>query len=322
MKQSENLKLVKILPIIRGILAEATGDLDRPFLRIILKSATDKKSIDKIISGKRYKTLPLHLDSFKYSDSLEKLKKQLECAVNDFKKLHRINPQVILIPKIGIIYIEETKKTDMPLQNEVALVTGAAGAIGFGICKGLLEKGCYVAATDLPGERLENTVNVLQKIAPNRIVGVGINVTDKNSVTNGFNEVICTWGGVDIVIPNAGIPLIAPLTEMSLSDFRNLQKVNVEGTLLTLAEAGRHMKLQGTGGDIVVISTKNVFAPGANFGAYSATKAAAHQLGRIASLELAEFGIRVNMVAPDAVFCRGKDKIRIMGENWTGQNEA
>jgi NAD(P)-dependent dehydrogenase (short-subunit alcohol dehydrogenase family) len=87
-----------------------------------------------------------------------------------------------------------------------------------------------------------------------------------------------------------------------------LEKVNVEGTLLTIVEAGRLLSRQGTGGDIVLISTKNVFAPGAKFGAYSATKAASHQLARIASLELAEFGIRVNMVAPDAVFSDGSYK--------------
>ena len=113
---------------------------------------------------------------------------------------------------------------------------------------------------------------------------------------------------MDIVIANAGIPLIASLVEMRLEDFRRLERVNVEGTLLTLAEAGRRMRLQGTGGDIVLISTKNVFSPGARFGAYSATKAAAHQLARIASLEMAEFGVRVNMVAPDAVFADGDRK--------------
>jgi len=75
-----------------------------------------------------------------------------------------------------------------------------------------------------------------------------------------------------------------------------------------LAEAARHFKMQNTGGDVVVVSTKNVFAPGAGFGAYSATKAAAHQLARIASLELAPLDVRVNMVAPDAVFSHGSRK--------------
>ena len=98
---------------------------------------------------------------------------------------------------------------------------------------------------------------------------------------------------------------MAPLVELTLDAFRKLEAVNVEGTLLTLAEAGRHFALQGTGGDVVLVSTKNVFAPGAGFGAYSATKAASHQLARIASLEFAPLGVRVNMVAPDAVFSHG-----------------
>ena len=75
---------------------------------------------------------------------------------------------------------------------------------------------------------------------------------------------------------------------------------------MLLGESARHLKRQGTGGDVVLVSTKNVFAPGAKFGAYSATKAAAHQLARIASQELAGDDIRVNMVAPDAVFSHGK----------------
>jgi len=84
--------------------------------------------------------------------------------------------------------------------------------------------------------------------------------------------------------------------------------VNVDGTLTVLAESARHFAYQASGGDIVLVSTKNVFAPGARFGAYSATKAAAHQLGRIASLELADLDVRVNMVSPDAVFSHGARK--------------
>jgi NAD(P)-dependent dehydrogenase (short-subunit alcohol dehydrogenase family) len=135
-----------------------------------------------------------------------------------------------------------------------------------------------------------------------------MDVTDPASVTAGFCKIIRTWGGLDCVIVNAGIAHVAPLTELTIDAFRKLEAVNVEGTLLALAEAGRHFALQGTGGDIVLISTKNVFAPGAGFGAYSATKAAAHQLARIASLELAPLGVRVNMVAPDAVFSHGQKR--------------
>src|SRR5690606_36942229 len=115
-------------------------------------------------------------------------------------------------------------------------------------------------------------------------------------------EIAATWGGVDLVVANAGLAHVAPLSSLDLEAFRRLERVNVEGTLLVLAEAARHFAAQGTGGDVVLVSTKNVFAPGASFGAYSATKAAAHQLARVASLELAPLGVRVNMVAPDAVF--------------------
>jgi NAD(P)-dependent dehydrogenase (short-subunit alcohol dehydrogenase family) len=95
---------------------------------------------------------------------------------------------------------------------------------------------------------------------------------------------------------------------MNLATFRKLEKINIEGTLILLTESAHHFKLQGTGGDIVMVSTKNVFAPGARFGAYSATKAAGHQLARIASQEFAEMDVRVNMVAPDAVFSYGRRK--------------
>jgi rhamnose utilization protein RhaD (predicted bifunctional aldolase and dehydrogenase)/NAD(P)-dependent dehydrogenase (short-subunit alcohol dehydrogenase family) len=194
------------------------------------------------------------------------------------------------------------------LGREVAIVTGAAGAIGSGICRKLLEEGCNVAVTDLHGKALDSLVQELGKEHGNRVLGVPIDVTDAASVKEGFETVISHWGGVDFVIVNAGIALVSSLKDMSLEAFRKLEKVNVEGTLLVLAEAARHFELQGTGGDIVLISTKNVFAPGATFGAYSSTKAASHQLARIASLEMASIGVRVNMVAPDAVFADGDRK--------------
>jgi rhamnose utilization protein RhaD (predicted bifunctional aldolase and dehydrogenase)/NAD(P)-dependent dehydrogenase (short-subunit alcohol dehydrogenase family) len=191
------------------------------------------------------------------------------------------------------------------LRGSVALVTGAAGAIGSGICEALLESGCHVAATDLPGPALDELGKNLALRDPLRAVAVAMDVTDKASVAAGFAKVVRAFGGIDAIVANAGIAHVAPLTELDLEAFRKLEAVNVEGTLLVLAEAGRHFALQNTGGDVVLVSTKNVFAPGAGFGAYSATKAASHQLARIASLEFAPLSVRVNMVAPDAVFSHG-----------------
>lgn len=194
------------------------------------------------------------------------------------------------------------------LEGKVALVTGAAGAIGLGVCQTLLENGCKLAASDLPGEKLDEFVCDLEKLNSGQIMGVGIDVTNPESVAAGFQQVVETLGGLNLVVHNAGIALVSKLIDMKLEAFRKLERVNVEGTLLVLAEAAHILIRQGTGGDIVIMSTKNVPSPSAGFGAYSATKAACHQLGRIASLELAEYDIRVNMVAPDAVFGEGKYK--------------
>jgi len=206
------------------------------------------------------------------------------------------------------------REDELPLQRSVALITGAAGAIGTGICQELLEKGCHVAATDLPGDNLNSFLNELKPRYGEQVIGVPLDVTEPKSVAKGFDLVIHSWGGIDLVVVNAGIAHVSSLADMDPNAFRKLEQVNVEGTLNILSEVSRHFKVQGTGGDIILISTKNVFAPGAKFGAYSATKAAAHQLARIASLELAEIGVRVNMVSPDAVFAHGKRKSGLWAE--------
>jgi rhamnose utilization protein RhaD (predicted bifunctional aldolase and dehydrogenase)/NAD(P)-dependent dehydrogenase (short-subunit alcohol dehydrogenase family) len=202
----------------------------------------------------------------------------------------------------------------VPLGGRVAVVTGAAGAIGSAIAQRLLEEGCCVAVTDLSGDNLSRLTHELGSAFGDRIIGVALDVADPESVSQAYGEIVKTWGGLDLVVVNAGLALVSSLAEMDLIAFRKLERVNIEGTLLILAESARLFERQGTGGDIVLISTKNVFAPGAQFGAYSATKAAAHQLARIASLELAGIGVRVNMVAPDAVFGHGTRKSGLWAE--------
>lgn len=195
-----------------------------------------------------------------------------------------------------------------PLDGKVALITGAAGAIGYGICEVLLENGCTVVATDLPGEKLDNFAADLDAIAPGRSIGVPLDVTDTASTKKAFDTAFDKYKKLDIVIHNAGIALVSKIVDMDIEKFQQLEKVNIDGTLIVLAEAGRRLIAQAKGGDIVIMSTKNVPSPSAGFGAYSCTKAASHQLGRIASLEFAPHDIRVNMIAPDAVFSQGKYK--------------
>ncbi|MFA6187494.1 MAG: SDR family NAD(P)-dependent oxidoreductase [Phycisphaerae bacterium] len=199
-------------------------------------------------------------------------------------------------------------KCTLPLENKVALITGAAGAIGYGICEVFLENGCTVVATDLPGEKLDNFAKDLNQLAPGKSIGIPKEVTSVDSVAKAIDRVYEKYGRLDIVVHNAGIAHVSKIVDMDIAKFQLLEKVNVDGTLIVLAQAGRRMIKHGKGGDIVIMSTKNVPSPSAGFSAYSATKAACHQLGRIASLEFAEYDIRVNMVAPDAVFSEGKYK--------------
>ena len=314
-------RLAQIAPIARGLLAEPTGNPDIPYKPVILRSLTSQEAVDFAGSANNAEAQPhpspLAKDRIPplFLDVGEKFSEQLKDAVSDYSTRYNQRPEIICLRDLGILYVGQTEhKSDLPLTNKVALVTGAAGAIGYGICCGLLEKGCHLVATDLPGEKLESFTADLKQIAGERVMGVAIDVTDEKSIVQGFEEVILAWGGIDIVVVNAGIPLVKFLKDIDLDAFQKLERVNVEGTLLTLREIAHHFILQGTGGDIIIVSTKNVPSPGAGFGAYSATKAACHQLGRIASLELAQYGVRVNMVAPDGVFSEGKYKSGLWAE--------
>ncbi|MCE5278543.1 MAG: SDR family NAD(P)-dependent oxidoreductase [Planctomycetaceae bacterium] len=281
------LDIATIAPMIRGALARPSGDADRPWNRVILTPAPEGATHNSVV---------------RVSDA--------DCA--DVSKLREVikaqsaAPAAIEVEGVGTFAVERQEASDArPLENEVALVTGAAGAIGAGLCTALLDKGSRVVVTDLSGEKFQAFSADFSARYPDRVLAVAMDVTDAASVAAAFAKAAGVWGGVDIVIVNAGIAMVSKLTEMDVEKYRRTQEVNATGTLLTLAEAGRLMRRQGTGGDIVLVSTKNVFCPGAGFGAYSATKAASHQLGRIASLELADADVRVNMVAPDAIFGEG-----------------
>jgi rhamnulose-1-phosphate aldolase/alcohol dehydrogenase len=188
-----------------------------------------------------------------------------------------------------------------PLLGQVALVTGAAGAIGCGIVEALLDAGACVFATDVDAARLavvgERFAAQRQQLA----TGVA-DVTDPAAVAALFAQCCAVFGGVDCVVPNAGIAHQSRLDAMDPARFERVLAVNTTGTMLVLKEAARVFAAQRTGGSVVVQASKNTFAPGAGFGAYSASKAAQLQLARIAAIEFAELGVRVNTINADAVF--------------------
>jgi rhamnose utilization protein RhaD (predicted bifunctional aldolase and dehydrogenase)/NAD(P)-dependent dehydrogenase (short-subunit alcohol dehydrogenase family) len=198
------------------------------------------------------------------------------------------------------------KAKPKPLEGRTALVTGGGGAIAMGIGRKLLEAGARVFMTDINQERLETVCHNLADTFGSRMVSpLVMDVTNEESVQLGLEQLVMQCGGLDILVPNAGIAHVAKLADLSEAAFRQVMEVNCLGVFQVIKGAIPIFKRQGTGGSIVINSSKNVFAPGAAFGAYSASKAGAHQLGKIAALELAEFGVRVNMINADAIFDDG-----------------
>lgn len=194
-------------------------------------------------------------------------------------------------------------KATPPLQGQVAVLTGGGGAVGLGIADRLLAAGALVVICDIEETRLKKVHSMLTSRYDESLVEQMVfDVTDYPSVEKAFQEISGRVGGLDLLVPNAGIAHVAKLEDLDPRKFRQVIDVNLAGTFHMIKASIPIFKRQGTGGNIVVISSKNVFDPGAAFGAYSASKAGAHQIGKIAALELAELGVRVNMITPDAIF--------------------
>ena len=189
------------------------------------------------------------------------------------------------------------------LSRRIALVTGAAGAIGRAIATRLVTAGASVVLTDINEQKICDLAEELNdQSGETNTVAIPMDVTNETSVEQAFQKAILAYGGLDILVSNAGIACSAPVDCLSLADWNKSFAVNSTGHFLVCRMAMQWFKRQRLGGNIVALSTKNVLAPGKDFGAYSASKAAQAQLSRVPAIEGAEFGIRVNMVNPDAVF--------------------
>ncbi len=199
------------------------------------------------------------------------------------------------------------KGSTLPLAGQIALVTGGGGAIACGIGRMLLAAGAHVYLSDLNQKRLDNVCDLLKKEFPAKRIGALLmDVTDKKAVTSGMQAIIKECGGLDILVPNAGLAHVATIEELDEQMFRKVTEINTMGVFQVIQAAIPIFKRQALLGKatahIIINSSKNVFSPGAAFGAYSSSKAGAHQLGKIAAMELAPFNVRVNMINADAIF--------------------
>lgn len=379
--EAPNTLAARVAPLLRGLLAEPTGDEDQPHRRPILTwrsneaiqafvnsqeaavlAAAGPLTSDHVI---RTKPKPLHFPEPNWSDR-EALVRQLAEAVEAYRQDYSTyvrehggstagldaSPNVVLLPGAGLFGRGSTKRDadiaaditehtiavktrihamgsyaplagnhvfDMehralqrrklragpiqPLAGHVVVISGGAGAIGAAVADVCAASGAHVAVTDVDERRLARVLSGLAgRHGPDRCMSTVMDVTDANQVKAGYEAIVRTFGGVDVIVPNAGVAHVSPIDELRVEEFRRVMEINTTGYLLFMQEGIRILKQQGIGGSIVINASKNVFGPGKDFGAYSASKAAGHQLGKVAAIELAPHGIRVNMINADAIF--------------------
>lgn len=372
----------RVAPLLRGALAQSTGDQDQPHRRSVLEwragetvlrfvnsneaeplSASGPLTGDHLV---RTKARPLLIRDPQWKSD-EELSTQITSAVERYRRDYRAyvvrhggnpeaidpSPSVVLLPGAGVFCWGRTKhaarmaaditehtlvakeraheigtfvglpsedifhcqyrplqqaknvkpSTDRPLDGQVVIISGGAGAIGTAIADRCVVAGAHAVLTDLDEEACTRAAGRIEKRhGSGTACGIVMDVRDEGSVAEGFAAAARAYGGVDIVVPNAGIAHVAPIDELKLADFHRVLAVNTVGCFLFMREGARLLQRQGLGGHVIINASKNVFAPGKDFAAYSASKAAGHQLGKVAALEWAPLGIAVNMINADGIF--------------------
>ncbi|WP_348811203.1 bifunctional aldolase/short-chain dehydrogenase [Flavobacterium maritimum] len=202
--------------------------------------------------------------------------------------------------------LEEAKLQRMPkpksLSGRIALITGSAGGIGKAIAKKFAEEGACIVINDINVERLEGaTADFIKAFGKDAVSSTLLNVTDENSTEKALDAACLAFGGVDIVVNNAGISISKSIAEHSLEDWDKLYDILVKGQFIVSKAGIEVMRKQGFGGDIVNIVSKNAVVAGPNNPGYGSAKAAQAHLTRLMAAELGGDKIRVNTVNPDAV---------------------
>ncbi len=188
----------------------------------------------------------------------------------------------------------------MKLQDKIAVVTGAAGGIGRGIANRFVGEGARVAIADLNAEAAEATASAINSTHPGRAFAVAMDVTDEAAVNAGVEAVVKHWGGVDILVANAGVQIVHRTEDFPFADWKKLLAIHLDGAFLTSKACLPHMYKQGSGSVIFMGSVHSKEASALK-SAYVTAKHGLIGLSKVISKEGGPKGVRANVICPGFV---------------------
>ena len=185
----------------------------------------------------------------------------------------------------------------MQLKDKVCLITGAAGGIGEGIAKRYVTAGAKVAIADLKLDTAKKTAAMLTAMGPGEAIAVEMNVTSEQQVQAGVARVIETWGGVDVLVSNAGIQIVHKIEDFPFEDWKKLLSIHLDGAFLTTKACIPHMYRRG-GGSVIFMGSVHSKEASPLKAAYVTAKHGLLGLARVISKEGAAHGVRANVICP------------------------
>jgi 3-hydroxybutyrate dehydrogenase len=188
----------------------------------------------------------------------------------------------------------------MKMQDKIAIVTGAARGIGETIARRYISEGAWVAIADIQRESAQETAKSLTAMGPGKAIGIAMDVTSETSVNDGVAEVVAEWGGVDVLVSNAGIQIVYKIEDFPFADWKKMLAIHLDGAFLTTKACIPHMYKKG-GGSIIYMGSVHSKEASPLKSAYVTAKHGLLGLARVISKEGAVYGVRANVICPGFV---------------------
>ncbi len=188
----------------------------------------------------------------------------------------------------------------MNLKDKICVVTGAASGIGKAIARRYVAAGALVAIADLAGDKAEAAARELAAAGPGKAIGVEMDVTDEAMVEAGVERVVEEWGGMDVLVSNAGVQIVHPIEKFPFADWRKMLAIHLDGAFLTSRACIPHMRDSG-GGSIIFMGSVHSKEASALKSAYVTAKHGLLGLSRVIAKEGAAYGVRANVICPGFV---------------------